>query len=160
MRSTSFMKAGFVAGLTLGVTIASSQIQLAQQQAPAAAPAAQAGRGGGQRGPDPRVQQRTHLFAETNEQMPYALYVSSKVTKDTKNPLIVALHGLSGTQNTMVGASYGAIDLAEQGGYIYLSPMGYNCSGWFGAGAPGGGGGRGGAGRGAAGPGAGAPPAA
>src|SRR5688572_30357399 len=161
MRSTSVRKAGFIAGLTLGVTIASSQIQLAQQQAPAAAPAAaQAGRGGGQRGPDPRVQQRTHLFAETNEQMPYALYVSSKVTKDKKNPLIVALHGLSGTQNTMVGASYGAIDLAEQGGYIYLSPMGYNCSGWFGAGAPGGGGARGGAGRGAAGPVAGAPPAA
>jgi len=156
MRSTSFMKAGFIAVLTLGVAIASSQIQLAQQQAPAAAPAAQAGRGGGQRGPDPRVQQRTHLFADTNEQMPYALYVSSKVTKDKKNPLIVALHGLSGTQNTMVGASYGAIDLAEQGGYIYVSPMGYNCSGWFGAGAPGGGG----AGRGAAGPGAGAPPAA
>ncbi|HET9217419.1 MAG TPA: dienelactone hydrolase family protein [Terriglobia bacterium] len=156
MRSTSVMKAGFIAGLTLGVTIASSQIQLAQQQAPAAAPAAaQAGRGG-QRGPDPRAQQRTHLFAETNEQMPYALYVSSKVTKDKKNPLIVALHGLSGTQNTMVGASYGAIDLAEQGGYIYLSPMGYNCSGWFGAGAPGGGGAR----RGAAGPGAGASPAA
>jgi poly(3-hydroxybutyrate) depolymerase len=157
MRLTSVMKAGFIAGLTLGVAIASSQIQLAQQQAPAAAPAAaQAGRGGGQRGPDPRVQQRTHLFAETNEQMPYALYVSSKVTKDKKNPLIVALHGLSGTQNTMVGASYGAIDLAEQGGYIYVSPMGYNCSGWFGAGAPGGGG----AGRGAAGPGAAAPPAA
>jgi poly(3-hydroxybutyrate) depolymerase len=155
------MKAGLIAGLTLGVTIASSQIQLAQQQAPAAAPAAaQAGRGGGQRGPDPRVQQRTHLFAETNEQMPYALYVSSKVTKDKKNPLIVALHGLSGTQNTMVGASYGAIDLAEQGGYIYLSPMGYNCSGWFGAGAPGGGGARGGAGRGAGGPGAGTPQAA
>lgn len=163
MRSTSVMKAGWLAALTLGVTIVSAQIQLAQQQAqPAAAgaPAAaapQAGRGGGQRGPDPRAQQRTHLFAETNEQMPYALYVSSKVTKDKKNPLIVALHGLSGTQNTMVGASYGAIDLAEQGGYIYVSPMGYNCSGWFGAPSPGG---RGGAGRGAAAPGAGAPPAA
>ncbi|HET9942970.1 MAG TPA: hypothetical protein VFR05_06495 [Terriglobia bacterium] len=79
MRSTSVRKAGFIAGLTLGVTIASTQIQLAQQQAPAAAPAAaQAGRGGGQRGPDPRAQQRTHVFADTNEQMPYALYVSSK----------------------------------------------------------------------------------
>jgi poly(3-hydroxybutyrate) depolymerase len=157
------VKAGLIAGLTLVVTTVSAQIQLAQQPAAAGAPAAaapQAGRGGGQRGPDPRVQQRTHLFAETNEQMPYALYVSSKVTKDKKNPLIVALHGLSGTQNTMVGASYGAIDLAEQGGYIYLSPMGYNCSGWFGAGAPGGGGARAGAGRGAAAPGAGAPPAA
>jgi poly(3-hydroxybutyrate) depolymerase len=163
MKSTSLMKTGLIAGLTLGVTIAASQIQLAQQPAAAGAPAAaapQAGRGGGQRGPDPRVQQRTHLFADTNEQMPYALYVSSKVTRDKKNPLIVALHGLSGTQNTMVGASYGAIDLAEQGGYIYVSPMGYNCSGWFGAGAPGGGGARAGAGRGTGAPAAGAPPAA
>jgi poly(3-hydroxybutyrate) depolymerase len=163
MRSTSIMKAGLIAGLALGVTIASAQIQLAQQPAAAGAPAAaaaQAPRGGGQRGPDPRAQQRTYLFQETNEQMPYAIYVSSKVTRDKKNPLIVALHGLSGTQNTMVGASYGAIDLAEQGGYIYVSPMGYNCSGWFGAPAPGGGGARGGAGRGAGAPAAAAPPAA
>ena len=166
MRQTSVMKAGWIAGLTLGVTIASSQVQFAQQAPqPAATPAAgpQAPRGGGQRGPDPRVQQRTYLFAETNEQMPYALYVSSKVTKDKKNPLIVALHGLGGTQNTMVGASYGAIDLAEQGGYIYVSPMGYSCGGWYGipVGAPRGGGAGGGAGRGAGGPaGAGAPPAA
>ncbi len=159
MRSTSVMKAGLIAGLTFGVMTASTQIQFAQQQAqpPAAVPVAgqQAPRGGGQRGPDPRAQQRTYLFQETNEQMPYALYVSSKVSKDKKNPLIVSLHGLGGTQNTMVGASNGAIDLAEQGGYIYVSPMGYSCGGWYGIplGAPRGGG----AGRGAGAPGAGAP---
>jgi poly(3-hydroxybutyrate) depolymerase len=128
-----------------------TQTHFAQQVAPQAAPATgapQAGRGGGQRGPDPRVQQRTYTFADTNEQMPYALFVSSKVTKDKKNPLIVSLHGLGGTQNTMVGQSLGSVELAEQGGYILVTPMGYNCGGWYGipAGAPrGGGAGRGGA---------------
>ena len=163
MKSRSILKAALVAGLTVSVQLAFTQIHFAQQPgqqpAPAAAPVApQTGRGGGQRAPDPRVQQRTYLFQETNEQMPYALYVSSKVSKDKKNPLIVSLHGLGGTQNTMVGASYGAIDLAEQGGYIYVAPMGYSCAGWYGipVGAPRGGG----AGRGAGGPGAGAPPPA
>jgi predicted peptidase len=143
------------------------QIHFAQQAptgaqaAPAGAP--QAGRGGGQRGAvDPRVQQRTYAFADTNEQMPYALFVSSKVTKDKKNPLIVSLHGLGGDQNTMVRESLRSVELAEQGGYILVTPMGYNCGGWYGIppGAPRGGGANAAAGapqRGAA---NGAPPAA
>jgi predicted peptidase len=64
--------------------------------------------------------------------MPYALFVSSKVTKDKKNPLIVSLHGLGGDQNTMVRESLRSVELAEQGGYILLAPMGYNSGGWYG----------------------------
>ena len=57
--------------------------------------AAQAGRGGrGQAPVDPRVEQRTYLFEETNEDLPYAVFVSSKVREDAENPLIIALHGL------------------------------------------------------------------
>jgi dienelactone hydrolase len=53
-----------------------------------------------------------------------------------------------------------ALQLAEEGGYIMVGPMGYNSSGWYGAPARYGGGGRGGP-RGANGaPPAGAPPAA
>ena len=112
----------------------------AQQPAPPAAPGAPAaqapGRGRG-RGPQPidaRVQIRTHRFAETNEDIPYALFVSSKVKKDQKAPMIVTLHGLGGTHTTMMRPN--AIDLAEAGGYILLAPMGYNPRGWFGAPAP------------------------
>jgi predicted esterase len=74
--------------------------------------------------------------------MPYALFVSSKVTKDKKNPLIVSLHGLGGDQNTMVRESLRSVELAEQGGYILVAPMGYNSGGWYGIppGAPRGGG--------------------
>src|SRR4030095_9840153 len=56
-----------------------------------------------------------------------------------------SLHGLGGDQNTMVRETLGSVELAEQGGYILLAPMGYNSGGWYGIppGAPRGGGGRG-----------------
>ena len=91
---------------------------------------AQGARAGGRGAIDPRVQQRTYKFTATDD-LPYALFVSSKVSKDKKNPLIVALHGLGGNQNTMMTRN--AIQLAEEGGYILVGPMGYNPSGWFGA---------------------------
>ncbi|HVG70840.1 MAG TPA: hypothetical protein VM819_08015, partial [Vicinamibacterales bacterium] len=111
MTSRNVLGAILAAGLTVSVQLAA----LAQQQAPPAAPAAgapQAGRGGGRGAVDSRVQQRTYTFADTNEQMPYALFVSSKVTKDKKNPLIVSLHGLGGDQNTMVRESLRSVELA------------------------------------------------
>ena len=123
-------------GLAISIQLASGGTLFAQQAAPPpAAPATaapQAGRGGN-RGPvDARVQQRTYTFADTSEQMSYALFVSSKVTKDKKSPLIVSLHGLGGDQDTMVRESLRSVELAEQGGYILVAPMGYNSGGWYG----------------------------
>jgi predicted esterase len=89
------------------------------------------GRGRGPQPVDPRVQIRMHHFAEMNEDIPYALFVSSKVRKDKKAPMIVTLHGIGGTHTTMMRPN--AIDLAEAGGYILLAPMGYNPRGWYGA---------------------------
>jgi predicted peptidase len=135
MRSRNVVGGILAAGLTIGVQLAMTQALIAQQATPPAAPAAaapQAGRGGGRGAVDPRAQQRTYMFADSNEQMPYALFVSSKVTKDKKSPLIVSLHGLGGDQNTMVRESLRSVELAEQGGYILLAPMGYNSGGWYG----------------------------
>src|SRR5499426_3588516 len=130
------MKAGLVVALAFCFHIASTQIELAQQPGQQPAPAAngqQPPRGGGQRGRvDPRVQERIYIFKDTNEFIPYAVFVSSKVRKDKKNPFIVALHGLGGDQNTMVRESFRAVELAEQGGYILVAPMGYNSGGWYG----------------------------
>jgi predicted esterase len=125
--------------LNVGAFAVCLQLVVAAQQpaAPATtgAPAAQTpGRGRGPQPVDSRVQIRTHHFAETNEDIPYALFVSSKVKKDQKAPMIVTLHGLGGTHTTMMRPN--AIDLAEAGGYILLAPMGYNPRGWFGAPAP------------------------
>lgn len=89
------------------------------------------GRGRGPQPVDPRVQIRMHHFAETNQDIPYSLFVSSKVKKNKKAPLVVTLHGIGGTHLTMMRPN--AIDLAEAGGYILLAPMGYNPRGWYGA---------------------------
>ena len=62
--------------------------------------------------------------------MEYCLFVSSKVNKDEKAPLIMTLHGMGAGPTIMVGKD--ALDLAEAGGYILVSPMGYNTRGWYG----------------------------
>jgi len=135
MTSISMRKSALVVALASGFLFASTHVQFSQQPTPqpapggtAAAPAAAAPRGG--RGADPRIQQRIYYFGDKKEEMPYAVFVSSKVSKDKKAPLIVALHGLGGNQNTMLGAN--ALQLAEEGGYIVLGVMGYNSSGWYG----------------------------
>ena len=90
------------------------------------------GKGGGKGfAQDPRAQTRTYHFEDTNEDLPYSLYVSSKIKKGQKAPMIVTLHGLGAPQTIMMGAA--AIDLAEEGGYILVSPMGYNTGGWYGS---------------------------
>jgi poly(3-hydroxybutyrate) depolymerase len=124
--TTSSLIAVIAAGLAVSPGV------LAQQSAPAAGAPPAAPADPWAAGVDPRVEQRTYLFTETNEQLPYALFVSSKVSRRRAAPVIVALHGLSGTQNTMVGTRLNTIELAEQGGYIFVSPMGYNCGGWYG----------------------------
>jgi predicted peptidase len=81
--------------------------------------------------PDARVQQKTYAFAPTGEEMKYALYVSSKVKPDVPAPLIVALHGMGGDSNFIVRGRL--VDLAEEGGYVVVGPMGYNTIGWYGS---------------------------
>jgi len=118
---------------TLGSIALASLLSFSLVQTPAlfGQPQAGAPKGGAAKGPDPRVQQRKYHFADTNEELPYALFVSSKVTKNTKAPLIVALHGVFGDGNSLLRGS--ALDLAEEGGYILVGPMGYNPQGWFGS---------------------------
>lgn len=90
---------------------------------------AQPGRGGF--GLDPRAEDRTYHFTDTNEELPYCVFVSSKVSKDEPAPLIVSLHGLGAGPQIMCNST--AVNLAEEGGYILVSPMGYNVGGWYGS---------------------------
>jgi predicted esterase len=119
-----------IAALCLAVGFVLSQFVIAQ------APAPQNGRGGQQRGggmfgADPRAKTLTYHFKDADEDMQYCLFVSSKVSKDKKAPLIVTLHGMGAGPTIMV--SKAAVDLAEEGGYILVSPMGYNTNGWYGS---------------------------
>ncbi|HEY2845569.1 MAG TPA: prolyl oligopeptidase family serine peptidase [Bryobacteraceae bacterium] len=117
------------AGLAASLMLLNAPVQA---QAPDGKQAAK-GKGGGGfvKSTDPRVQNRTYHFAGTNEDLPYCVFVSSKVSKDKKNPLIVSLHGLGIGPGSMCQGK--AIDLAEEGGYILAAPMGYNTGGWYGS---------------------------
>ena len=129
MRNMNIKKIATLASTTLALVLSYSLLQT--QAGLAQAPAAGAPKGGPAKAPDPRVQQRTYHFADTNEELPYALFVSSKVTKNKKAPLIVALHGVYGDGNSLLRGN--ALDLAEDGGYILVGPMGYNTQGWYGS---------------------------
>jgi dienelactone hydrolase len=79
---------------------------------------------------DDRVELREYGFKDTGENLPYAVFVSSKVDKNKKAPLVLALHGFSGNHGTFMRTA--AVDAAEEGGYILVGAMGYSPSGSFG----------------------------
>jgi predicted esterase len=79
---------------------------------------------------DDRVELREYLFPDTGEMLPYAVFVSSKVTRDRKAPLVLALHGFSGNHGTFMRTQ--CVDEAEKNGYILIGAMGYSPSGSFG----------------------------
>ena len=79
---------------------------------------------------DDRVELREYGFKDTGENLPYAVFVSSKVMKNKKAPLVLALHGFSGNHGTFMRTA--AVDAAEEGGYILVGAMGYSPSGSFG----------------------------
>jgi predicted esterase len=87
-------------------------------------------RGGSEVVPEPRVQIRKYLFETTNEELPYSVFVSSKIKPGEQAPLIIALRGFTGTTLTFVRGT--AVDLAEDGGYILVGPIGYNNRAGFG----------------------------
>ena len=73
MSARPLVRGVLAAGLTIGLQLATTQIPFAQQTTPSGAPATeapQANRGGGRGTVDPRVQQRTYIFEDSNEPMP------------------------------------------------------------------------------------------
>ncbi len=79
---------------------------------------------------DDRVELREYLFTDTNEMLPYAVFVSSKVKKDVKAPLVLALHGFSGNHGTFMRKQ--CVEEAEKNGYIMVGVMGYSPTAPFG----------------------------
>jgi predicted esterase len=125
-------------GLVLAQTTPATATATAQRLAPGASrvtsppvgtTAGQSRRTGGDP-VDDRVELREYRFKETDEHLPYAVFVSSKVRKNTKAPLVLALHGFSGNHGTFMRT--GVVDAAEEGGYILVGVMGYSPSGPFG----------------------------
>jgi len=78
---------------------------------------------------------RHYYLAEAREIMPYRLYVPKAYDGTRPFPLVVALHGLGGTEDSMLGPNYRMIPEAESRGYIVVAPLGYRIDGGYGRGA-------------------------
>jgi predicted peptidase len=76
-----------------------------------------------------RIQKRTYLFKDTNTRLEYDVFVSTKVDKKNKSPLVVALHGANAPPANVLRY---ITDAAQAGGYIAVAPMGYSLEGWYG----------------------------
>ncbi|MGE4549868.1 MAG: PHB depolymerase family esterase [Opitutales bacterium] len=79
-----------------------------------------------------KIQSRTYFFKEADKKMPYSLYVPEGYDKKKKYPLMVTLHGLWSNHWQMIRYP-GLTKLAQKHGYLVVSPMGYNSSGWYGS---------------------------
>jgi hypothetical protein len=76
---------------------------------------------------------RHYLLEAANEIIPYRTYVPKAYTGSKPFPLIIALHGLGGTEDSFFD-NYGAglPPLAESHGYILATPLGYRVDGSYG----------------------------
>jgi pimeloyl-ACP methyl ester carboxylesterase len=78
-------------------------------------------------------QHRTYNFADAGTDMPYRLYVPTTWDGHSKLPLIVMLHGAGSDENRYLdGHNKQLLHLAEQHGYVLVSPLGYNRFGAYG----------------------------
>jgi poly(3-hydroxybutyrate) depolymerase len=76
---------------------------------------------------------RHYMLEAANEIMPYRMYVPASYTTSKAFPLIVALHGLGGTEDSFFeGYDRKLPELAEQHGYIVAAPLGYRVDGSYG----------------------------
>ena len=76
---------------------------------------------------------RHYRLDAANEIMPYHMYVPSKYDGSRAFPLIIALHGLGGTEDAFFDNYEKAFPpLAERHGYIVAAPLGYRVDGSYG----------------------------
>jgi predicted peptidase len=76
---------------------------------------------------------RKYHFTAANADIPYRLYVPSTWDGKSKLPLVMILHGAGSDENWYVDANdKQLIKLAEQHGYLLVSPLGYTRMGAYG----------------------------
>jgi len=89
-------------------------------------------------GPNPQRrakgdQHRTYTFPPAKNDMPYRLYVPTTWDGRSRLPLIVVLHGAGSDENRYMDMNNKQIlHLAEQHGYVVVSPLGYSPLGAYG----------------------------
>ncbi|MFM1896062.1 MAG: hypothetical protein RLZZ385_1136 [Pseudomonadota bacterium] len=76
---------------------------------------------------------RHYLLESAGEIMPYRVYVPSGYDANRAWPLVIALHGLGGTENSFFdNYDQDFPPLAEQHGYLVAAPLGYRVDGSYG----------------------------
>jgi len=74
-----------------------------------------------------------YLFAPTNERLPLRIYVPTTWDGATSLPILLMLHGAGADENSYVDGRDGLLmKLAEQHGYIVVSPLGHTPLGAYG----------------------------
>jgi poly(3-hydroxybutyrate) depolymerase len=78
-------------------------------------------------------QHRRYLFAPTATEMPYRLYVPTTWDGESSLPILLFLHGAGANENSYLDMADGLLGkLAEQHGYIVVSPLGFTPLGAYG----------------------------
>ena len=78
--------------------------------------------------------ERHYLLAGANEVMPYRVYVPKAYSASRATPLVIALHGLGGNEDSFFD-SYSQLppQLAEKHGFLMAAPLGYRRDGFYGS---------------------------
>ncbi len=83
--------------------------------------------------------ERHYVLQGADEVMPYRVYVPTHYAAARPVPLLIALHGLGGTEDAFFDGYSGVpVTLAEQHGFLMAAPLGYRVDGFYGAPAGGG----------------------
>ncbi len=78
-------------------------------------------------------QQREYVFPPTGQTLPYRLYVPTTWNGRDALPILLFLHGAGANERTYLDMGDGLLrKLAEQHGYIVVSPLGFTPMGAFG----------------------------
>jgi predicted esterase len=75
---------------------------------------------------------RHYFLTDAGEIMPYRLYIPANYDGSRAFPMVLALHGLGGTEDSMFGTNYRVIPEGEKRGYIIAAPLGYRIDGGYG----------------------------
>jgi poly(3-hydroxybutyrate) depolymerase len=76
---------------------------------------------------------RQYRFAPTGDEMPYRLYVPTSWSAGRSLPILLFLHGAGANESTYLDIADGLLrKLAEEHGYIVVSPLGFTPLGAYG----------------------------
>lgn len=78
-------------------------------------------------------QHREYVFAPTGQKLPYRFYVPTTWDGKSSLPIVLFLHGAGANERTYLDTADGLVrKLAEQHGYIVVSPLGFTPMGAYG----------------------------